>query len=363
MRRIGKISLAALFASGVLVGSAAADEFVYVGNADSNDISVFQMAKQDGALSLIETVPFAGVEKPGGSVPMAVSPDRRFLYAGIRSQPYMVLTFSIAPQTGKLTQIGKSELADSMASIDTDHSGKYLFGASYGGHKVSVNPIAKDGTVGAPSQVIPTGQNAHAIHPDPQNRRVFATNLGSDQVVAFKFDSETGQLTADQPASIAFPAKSGPRHLTFAPDGKFVYVVDELDGQVSSFSYDAVTGAWKNIDRQSALPDGFKDKIWAADLDITPDGRFLYATERTSSTIKIFGVDTGTGKLTAKESVPTETQPRDIKVDPSGSYLAAAGETSNSMTLYSIGKDGNLTKLKSYPVGKKPNWIEIVSLP
>uniref|UniRef100_UPI003100D2FD beta-propeller fold lactonase family protein n=1 Tax=Neorhizobium sp. EC2-8 TaxID=3129230 RepID=UPI003100D2FD len=132
MRRIGKISLAALFASGVLTGSAAADEFVYVGNSDSNDISVFQMTKEDGALSLIETVPFAGVEKPGGSVPMAVSPNKHFLYAGIRSQPYVVLTFSIAPQTGKLTQVGKSELADSLASIDTDHSGKFLFGASYG---------------------------------------------------------------------------------------------------------------------------------------------------------------------------------------------------------------------------------------
>jgi 6-phosphogluconolactonase len=109
------------------------------------------------------------------------------------------------------------------------------------------------------------------------------------------------------------------------------------------------------------LPPGFDGKPWAADIHLTPDGRFLFASERTSSTLAGFRVDAATGQLTAIGSVPTEKQPRGFAIDPSGRFLAAVGELSDGMTVYAIDQtSGVLSKQASYPVGKKPNWVEFV---
>jgi 6-phosphogluconolactonase len=364
------LAIAALLPiTALAVGMAKADTFAYVGNADSNDISVFRVERKTGEMTPLETTPFVGVEKPGSSTPLAVSPDRRFLFAGVRSQPYVALSFAIDPNTGRLKYLGNGPLADSMANIATDRSGKFLFSASYGGNKVAVNPIGADGVVQAPVQVIPTGLNAHAIQAAPGNRYVFATNLGSDQVLGFKFNAETGQLTANDPAATKVADKSGPRHFVFHPNRKFVYLVHELSGGILVFAYDDDNGTWRELQRASALPtdsDGkpFDGKPWAADIHVTPDGRFLYASERTSSTLSAFKIDPASGMLTMIGSVPTEKQPRGFNIDPTSHYLAAVGELSNAMTVYSIDQaSGALTKLKSYPVGKKPNWVEFVAFP
>lgn len=345
-----------------------ADTFAYVGNADSNDISVFKMA-ESGEMTLVQTAAFTGVEKPGSSTPLAITPDRRVLVAGVRSQPFLAVSFAIDPRTGQLSHIGNGPLADSMANIAFDRGGKFLFSASYGGNKVALNPLQASGGVGEPKQVIPTGLNAHAFLPSPDNRFVFATNLGSDQVLAFAFDATAGTLTPNDPPVIKVPEKSGPRHFVFHPNGKFVYLVHELNGDVAAFAYEARSGAWDEIQRTTALPEGFsgKDsgqKPWAADIHITPDGRFLYASERTTNTLTGYKVDGTSGKLTLIGSVPTEKQPRGFHIDPSGRYLAAVGEMSDSMTVYAIDQSsGALARLKSYPTGKKPNWVECLSLP
>jgi 6-phosphogluconolactonase len=351
------------------VPAAMADTFAYVGNADSNDISVFRMAGT-GEMTLVQTAAFPGVEKPGSSTPLAITPDQRVLIAGVRSQPFLAVSFAIDPTTGQLSHIGNGPLADSMANIATDHSGKVLFSASYGGNKVALNPLQANGVVAEPKQVIPTGLNAHAFLPSPDNRFVFATNLGSDQVLAFAFDATAGTLTPSDPPVIKVPEKSGPRHFVFHPNGSFVYLIHELNGDVAAFGYEARSGAWNEIQRTTALPEGFsgqKDaghKPWAADIHITPDGRFLYASERTSNTLTGYRVDGTSGRLTTIGSAPTEKQPRGFQIDPSGRYLAAVGEISNSMTVYAIDQDsGALTALKSYPTGKKPNWVEFLSLP
>ena len=374
------LAIAALLPiTALAVGIAKADTFAYVGNADSNDISVFRVEPKTGEMTLLETAPFVGVEKPGSSTPLAVSPDRRVLFAGVRSQPYVAQSFAIDPKTGRLKYLGSGPLADSMANIATDRSGKFLFSASYGGNKVAVNPIGADGVVQAPTQVIPTGLNAHAIQADPNNRYVFATNLGSDQVLGFKFDANTGQLTANDPEATKVAEKSGPRHFVFHPNHKFVYLVHELDGAILVFAYDDGKGTWHKLQRTTALPSGsdgkpfegkafegkpFEGKPWAADIHVTPNGRFLYASERTSSTLSAFKIDAESGLLSMIGSVPTERQPRGFNIDPTGRYLAAVGELSDAMTVYSIDPaNGALTKLKSYPVGRKPNWVEFVALP
>jgi len=347
-----------------LAPRAAAETFTYVGNAASNDISVFKLDANNGEMTPVQTAAFAGVEKPGSSTPLAVSPDRHVLIAGVRSQPFTAVSFAIDAKTGELKHIGNGPLADSMANIVFDHTGKFLFSASYGGNKVAVNPVQANGVVGAPAQVIPTGLNAHAFLPSPDNRFVFATNLGSDQVLAFKFDADTGKLTPNEAATVKTPEKSGPRHFIFHPNGKFIYLLHELNADLAVFAYDGSNGTWRETQRTTALPKDFSGKPWAADLHITPNGQFLYASERGSNTLAAYKVDAATGQLTTIESVPTETQPRGFNIDPSGRYLAAVGELSNSMTVYTIDQaSGQLTKLKSYPVGKQPNWVEFVNLP
>ena len=112
------------------------------------------------------------------------------------------------------------------------------------------------------------------------------------------------------------------------------------------------------------MPKGFDGKPWAADIHLTPDGKYLYASERTSSTLTAFRVDPASGELTTIESYPTEKQPRGFNIDPSGGYLLSVGQLSNSLTSYAIDKaSGKLTVLKQYPTGKNPNWVEIVELP
>ncbi|PIT05586.1 6-phosphogluconolactonase [Bradyrhizobium nitroreducens] len=352
--------------SGVRAGMA--ETYAYVGNADSNDISVFKMT-ESGEMTPVQTAAFKGVEKPGSSTPLAITPDHRVLIAGVRSQPYLAVSFAIDPKTGQLSPIGNGPLADSMANIAVDRSGRFLFSASYGGNKVALNPLGANGVAGEPKQVVPTGLNAHAFLPSPDNRFVFATNLGSDQVLAFAFDAAAGTLTPSDPPAHKVPEKSGPRHFVFHPNGKFVYLVHELNGDVAAFTYEARSGAWDEIQRTTALPEGFsgKDpdkKPWAADIHITPDGRFLYASERTTNTLTAYKVDGSSGRLTTIGSVPTEKQPRGFHIDPSGRYLAAVGELSDSMTVYAIDQgSGALSKLKSYPTGKKPNWVEFLNLP
>src|SRR6266851_7266319 len=222
-----KTVLVALLALGLFMSAASAATFVYVGNADSQDITVLEL-KSNGDLTPVETAAVPGPAKPGSSLPLVVSPDKKRLYAGLRNEPYSVVTFAIDGKTGKLTVVGPGPLADSMAYISTDRSGKFLFSASYGGNKVAVNPIGPDGVVQPALQVMPTQPNAHCIMADPSNRYVLHTSLGGDLVYQEKFDARTGKLTPHDPPSVSIKAKAGARHLVFSPNKKFVYLVSEL---------------------------------------------------------------------------------------------------------------------------------------
>jgi 6-phosphogluconolactonase len=369
MPRVGRlalwIGLALAVVSGALMASAArAATFVYVGNAESNEIYVLHLDRQNGDLTLVEKAAIPGIEKAGISTPMAVSPDRRLLYVGTRGEPKVAAGFAIDPATGKLKHVASGPLADSMAYIATDRTGRFLLGASYPGHKVTVNPIGTPGTVQPARQVLPDHPNAHAIMADAANRHVLVPTLGNDRVALFDFDATTGRLTPATPPAVTMKTKSGPRHFVFHPGGKLVYVLGESDGSVYLFDYDAATGRLSEKQSVSALPPDFQGKPAAADLHVTPDGRFLYASERTSSTLAGFRIDTATGTLTSIGSVPTEKQPRGFTIDSSGRYLLAVGQLSHGLSSYAIDPaSGKLTKLKEHPMGRNPNWIEIVDLP
>src|SRR3981189_704689 len=226
------------------MSSASAATFVYVGNSDGQEVSGLEL-KPNGDLTPVETTAVPGPAKPGGSLPLAVSPDKKRLFAGLRNEPYSVVTFAPDAKTGKLKLIGPGPPADSMAYIATDRTGKYLFSASYGGNKIAVNPIGADGVVQAAQQIMATQPNAHCIAPDPSNRYVLHTSLGGDVVYQDKFDVKTGKLTPNDPPSVSVKAKAGPRHLVFSPNKRFVYLVDELDASIYVFPWDPGTGTLK----------------------------------------------------------------------------------------------------------------------
>lgn len=344
--------------------AAPAATVVYVANADSKDITVLSLNPQTGDLAPIETATVAtGGPATAPSMPLAVSPNKKFLYAALRYQPFTAVAFAIDAKTGKLQQLGTAPLPDSMAYIATDRTGGQLLGASYGGHKLSVSPIGTDGKVAANSTIVPTGKNAHAVLTDPSNKYLFATNLGSDAVLQRKFDAKTGAVSDNAPASVITKQGAGPRHFVFHPNNKYFYLINELDASIYAYRFDGAKGTLAELQTVSALPAGFQGKPWAADLHITPNGKFLYGTERTSSTIAGFAVD-ASGKLTPIGSVETEKQPRAFAIDPRGRYLLAVGQQSHGLSVYTIDPNkGTLARIKQYPVGKNPQWVEIIDLP
>ena len=342
-----------------MAGQASAGTWVYVSNADSQEISVLALDRDKGTLTPVQTLAVGGTV-----MPMVVSHDKRVLYAALRSQPFRVASMSIDAATGKLQKLGEAPLADSMANIDLDASGKWLFAASYQGGKISVNAIGKDGTVGAIQQLVQTGPNAHAIHADAANRYVLATSLGGDNISSWRFDAEKGLLSPNDPALTTTAAKAGPRHFVWDKAQRHVYLLDELDAALHVFAWDVARGTLKLEQSTTTLPAGFSGKPWAADLHLTPDGRYLYASERTSSTLSAFKVDAATGQLQPLGQTPTEKGPRGFAIDPSGRYLIAAGQESHGISLYAIdAATGTLGKPERLAVGKNPNWIEIVDLP
>jgi len=348
----------AILLAGVTMSAAThAATYAYVSNADSQDISVFSLDTANGALKPVETVGLAGTV-----MPMALSPNHLRLYAGVRSKPYRVVSFAINPLDGRLSELGKAPLAESMAYVSTDASGRYLFSASYGGNLLAVNSIDSNGVALDVQQIIETGPMAHAIRNAPDNRYVFASVLGSDAWLRLKFDPSKGSLTEDAAPAYSLAAKSGPRHFVFSPDHRFVYLIDELDGKLHVLAFDNQRDSVKPVQTISILPPNFSgDKPWGADVHITPDGRFVYASERTSSTLAAYRVERASGKLTRIGTYATEKQPRGFNVDPSGNYLLAVGQLSTSLSAYRIDrKTGALSALGQYPVGKGANWIEIV---
>ena len=353
--------------------SATGPTFVYVSNAEDGNIATYRMQPDTGALQAGPRVRVAPMV-----MPMTVSNDRRFLYVAVRSKPFSVVTLSIDPRTGALERVATAPLPDSMCYVSLDKTGRFLFAASYGGSLVSVSAVGTDGRVSeAPLQVIPTGRNAHSIRVDESNRFVFVPTLGSDAVFQYNFDEQSGRLASNTPAAVLVTPLAGPRHVITSRDNRFVYVVNEMLGTVTTFALDTGTGLLTELDSASGVPPSAKlipgaprggqfarntdNDIWAADLHMTPDGRFVYISERTTSTLAQFKVHAATGKLTYAGSTPTEKQPRGFAIEPGGNFLVASGEKSETISVYAIDSaTGALSPLDKYPTGKGANWVEIV---
>jgi 6-phosphogluconolactonase len=366
---------AILFAA--MATTAHAATYVYVSNADDGNIGLYTL-ENDGTLK-------PGERFAAGNVvmPMSVSPDKKYLIAAVRSKPFTAVTFSIDKKSGALKQVGSGPLAESFPYISLDRSGKFLLGASYGANLVSVNPV-KNGKVGEPLQVIPTARNAHSIITDNTNKFVFVPHLGTDQIFQFRFDAKSGKLAANTPPVVQMRSSTGPRHIIMSADNKFAYLLSELVGTITTLALDEKAGTLKETSVVSFLapdsklvpgaprgaisgpgtnappPRDVTNDIWASDLHLTPNGKFLYALERTGSQIGALSVDAATGKLTYLSTTATEKQPRGFQIDPTGKFMVVTGEKSDTISAYEIGADGALKLLNRQPTGKGSNWVEIV---
>jgi 6-phosphogluconolactonase len=335
---------------------------VYVANSDSQDLSVFRL-DEAGGLHDVATLVVQSPPQTGRSMVMATNPAWRVLYtAYLSGDHYAVATFALDTSSGLPERIGTAPLADTMAYLATDRSGRFLLGASYAGNRVTVNAIGTDGTVGALLDDRPTAPKAHCILTDRTNRHVLYTSLAADLVYCQPFADGGGAPLRLAPSTLAMPAHSGSRFLALAPDNRFVYVNGELDGSVAVLPFDAASGALQPaVQTVSALAEGFSGKPWAADLQLTPDGRTLYVSERTGSTIAALAVEAGGAALRLIGIVSAVRQPRALAIDPTGRFLVAAGQLSNSLAVYAIDPgSGALAPLGEYPVGRNPTWIEIV---
>ena len=291
---------------------------------------------------------------------MAVSWDRHYLFAAVRSVPYTVQTFLIDADTGKLRKISESPLADSFAYISLDQRGRYLFGSSYDNDLFTVNAV-RDGVVGQkPLQTFKTEQNAHSVRIDDTNRYLIVASLGGERVYQYRFDARTGQVTPNDPPWLEAPRGLGPRHIEFSPDDRFVYILDELQDKVITYYLNPNSGRLTEMSITSALPADTRlvpgaprgavrnttpamqphqdtaNDIWAADIHIRPDGNYLYTSERTSSILTALKVNKAAGKLAFSATFPTEKQPRGFNITPDGRYLICTGEKSNMLSVFDI---------------------------
>jgi 6-phosphogluconolactonase len=338
---------------------------VYVSNAGSRDISVLAMNQNTGELTLIEKKEVPGSDKSPSSLPMALAPNRRFIYAQLRGQPYPVSTFAIDHSNGKLTLVGTAPLVDQMAYLAVDRSGKHLLGASYVGAKVASYPIdARSAVSEKATQIIDTQPKTHCIFVDAANRHAYVPVLGADHIMQFRFDAASGMLTPSDPPVVDTKAGAGPRHFAFHPSGKYAYVVNELQSTITTFSYDARHGTLHKLKTVSTLPKDFSGSNDTAEIEVHPSGKFLFASNRGQDTIVLFSIDTKTGALTLAGHFPTQGKtPRNFKIDPAGKLLFVANQNTNNIAVFQIDSStGQLTVMKQMLQVPSPVSLKFVSV-
>src|SRR6476646_2510748 len=223
--------------------------FVYVSNADTKDIRVLKLDPSNGDLTPVQSVTLSANGPLG---PLAVTPDRRFLYAAQRAEPWTVSALTIDGLTGALSALGTAPLTHSTPYIITDRTGRWLFAASYQGSVVSVSSIGPHGFPQPPHQVVRTEQNAHSVQVDAANKHVFVPCLGGDAFLSWDFDEVTGTLDTSSLRTTRVQKSAGPRHFALHPGNRHVYLLNELQASVYVYAVDARTGVLNELQTISA---------------------------------------------------------------------------------------------------------------
>ena len=317
----------------------------------SDGIYVYQLNSQTGELRHLHTV--NAVENPSF---LAIDPQNRYLYAVHELNDYQgqrtgaVRSFKIDPETWNLTLLSEQpSFGEHPCHVTVTPDGQYVILANYTSGSISMFPVT-DGLLGVasdtaqhvgsgPNERRQKGPHAHSVNLGPDGRFLYAADLGIDQIKIYDLKANPGQLTpADPPFAETAPG-AGPRHFTFHPNGQFAYVINELNSTITGFQVDASTGALSEIETVSTLPKDFSGDNTCADIHITPDGRFLYGSNRGHDSLAMYRINPSTGELAliGFHSVLGKT-PRNFAIDPSGRFLLAANQNSDDVVVFKINK-------------------------
>jgi 6-phosphogluconolactonase len=324
---------------------------VYVGtytDTDSRGIYRLRLDLATGALST------EGEPTPAGDPSwLTLSPDGARLFAvnetgqARTDPPGGVSAFAVDGVTGALTFLNRQPSGGAAPCyLSLDASGRHALVANYWGGNVSVFPVDADGRLGTASAFVQhalsaspadadAGPHAHSIDLDAANRYAIVADLGLDRVYSYRFDAAKGTLA--EASILDLPTGAGPRHLTFHPDGRHAYLINELSSTVTALSYAAASGALEALQTISTLPDGFTGRNGTAEVAVSPDGRFLYGSNRGHDSLAIFAIDAATGRLSPIGHQPTlGKHPRHFAIDPTGAYLLVANRDSDNVVVFRI---------------------------
>ncbi len=353
---------------------------VFVGSYTPNGgagISTYRLDLASGSLSLL---------KKSGELPnpsfLAIDPSRRYLLAVSESGEYLgqpggaVSSYRIDAATGSLTLINSQPTRGaSPCYVSVDPSGKWVLVANYSGGSLTVLPLDAEGRLGEPSAL----EQHHGSGPNPERQEaphvhsvqvargnpslVLAADLGLDQVLLYDLDSARGSLAAHAIPSLALKPGSGPRHFAFHPSLPALYVLNELASSLSVFRFDAKQGSGEEIETVSLLPAGYSARNTSADVHLSPDGRFLYASNRGHDSLAIFAVDPASGKLTPQGQQPSGGKtPRNFAIDAGGRLLLAANQDSGTIVSFRIdAASGKLSPTGAVTEVEQPVCILIMS--
>jgi 6-phosphogluconolactonase len=342
-----------------LASAAGKEYFVYVGTytgEESKGIYAYRYRPDNQQLTSIGLV--AETKNPSF---LTIHPNRKYLYA-VNEKEATVSAFALDGPNGKLRALNVVKSGGGVpCHLVVEKTGKYLLLANYGsGNSVAAFPIQPDGSLGDASSLIPhggssigsrqKGPHAHAAVLSPDHRFLFVPDLGLDQVFRYQVDATQGKLTPANPPSTKITPGSGPRHMAFHPNGKFAYVNSEMGSLVTAFSFDAPQGSLQELQVISTLPEGFTKTNHTAEIEVHPNGKFLYVSNRGHDSIAVFRIDPKTGKLTFVEHASSQGSiPRNFAIDPTGKHMFVANQMTDNISLFRIDtRTGRLT-----PSGEK----------